>query len=167
MPDKQYSTSWQSAKQKAKDRTRQRNPSQIGYNIVSDMKRLSIKGANEITPQETTNLNMKAIKGMPMFSPVRGNTFTKVMADVGGDYEKAKEILANNVATMKSEYGTGAPTKMHRGVPHGDFDQKEFEKANAMLDTERYNKQLTPQDKVTLEKKRKKDLKNINRIISS
>ena len=113
MPDKQYSTSWQSAKQKAKDRTRQRNPSQIGYNIVSDMKRLSIKGANEITPRETTNLNMKAIKGMPMFSPVRGNTFTKVMADTGGDYEKTKEILANDVATMKAEYGTGAPTKMH------------------------------------------------------
>lgn len=61
---------------------------------------------------------MKAIKGMPMFSPVRGNTFTKVMADVGGDYEKAKEILANDVATMKVQYGTGAPTKMHLGVPH-------------------------------------------------
>tara|TARA_R100001224_G_C3899465_1_gene107955 strand:- start:45 stop:464 length:420 start_codon:yes stop_codon:yes gene_type:complete len=112
MPDKQYSTSWQSAKQKAKDRTRQRNPSQIGYNIVSDMKRLSIKGANEITPQETTNLNMKAIKGMPMFSPVRGNTFTKVMADTGGDYEKTKEILANDVATMKVQYGTGSPTTL-------------------------------------------------------
>jgi len=61
---------------------------------------------------------MKAIKGMPMFSPVRGNTFSKVMADTGGDYEKTKEILANNVATMKAEYGTGAPTKMHRGLPH-------------------------------------------------
>ena len=61
---------------------------------------------------------MKAIKGMPMFSPVRGNTFSKVMADTGGDYEKTKEILANDVATMKAEYGTGAPTKMHRGLPH-------------------------------------------------
>jgi len=55
---------------------------------------------------------MKAIKGMPMFSPVRGNTFTKVMADVGGDYEKAKEILANDVATMKVQYGTGSPTTL-------------------------------------------------------
>ena len=51
---------------------------------------------------------MKAIKGMPMFSPVRGNAFGKAMADAGGDYEKAKAMLDNDVATMKSEYGTGS-----------------------------------------------------------
>lgn len=61
---------------------------------------------------------MKAIKGMPMFSPVRGNAFGKAMADAGGDYEKAKAMLDNDVATMKAQYGTGAPTKMHLGVPH-------------------------------------------------
>ena len=61
---------------------------------------------------------MKAIKGMPLISPVRGNAFGKAMADAGGDYEKAKAMLDNDIATMKAEYGTGAPTKMHRGLPH-------------------------------------------------
>tara|TARA_B100001564_G_scaffold129328_1_gene108140 strand:- start:225 stop:527 length:303 start_codon:yes stop_codon:yes gene_type:complete len=51
---------------------------------------------------------MKAIKGMPMFSPVRGNRFSQAMADAGGDYDKAKAMLDNDVATMKSEYGTGS-----------------------------------------------------------
>jgi hypothetical protein len=90
---------------------------------------------------------MKAIKGMPMFSPVRGNAFGKAMADAGGDYDKAKAMLDNDVATMKSEYGTGAPTKMHH------------------LEVPR--ERLTPQDRVKLEKKREIDLKNINKIISS
>ena len=90
---------------------------------------------------------MKAIKGMPMFSPVRGNAFGKAMADAGGDYDKAKAMLDNDVATMKSEYGTGAPTKMHH------------------LEVPR--ERLTPQDRVKLEKKRERDLKNINKIISS
>jgi hypothetical protein len=121
MPDKQYSTSWQSAKQRAKDRTRQRNPSQIGYNIVSDMKRLSIKGANEITPRETTNLNMKAIKGMPLISPVRGNAFTLELEKqknkgLTGEaaYQATKDALNNSAATMKVKYGTGSPTTLKR-----------------------------------------------------
>ena len=121
MPDKQYSTSWQSAKQKAKDRTRQRNPSQIGYNIVSDMKRLPIKGANEITPQETTNLNMKAIKGMPLISPVKGNMFTLELEKqkrkgLTGEaaYQATKDALSNSAATMKAQYGTGSPTTLKR-----------------------------------------------------
>ena len=57
---------------------------------------------------------MKAIKGMPLISPVKGNAFGKAMADAGGDYEKEKEILANDVATMKLQYGTGSPTTLKR-----------------------------------------------------
>ena len=77
---------------------------------------------------------MKAIKGMPMFSPVRGNAFGKAMADAGGDYDKAKAMLDNDVATMKSEYGTGAPTKMHH------------------LEVPR--ERLTPQDQLTQQEQR-------------
>lgn len=55
---------------------------------------------------------MKAIKGMPMFSPVKGNAFGKAMADAGGDYKKAKAMLDNDVATMKIQYGTGSPTTL-------------------------------------------------------
>ena len=55
---------------------------------------------------------MKAIKGMPLISPVRGNAFGKAMVDAGGDYEKAKAILDNDVATMKVQYGTGSPTTL-------------------------------------------------------
>jgi hypothetical protein len=116
MPDKQYSTSWQSAKQKAKDRTRQRNPSQIGYNIVSDLKKLSLKDDQKLFKEINADLDRERdkkvaasqIKGMPMFSPVRGNRFSQAMADAGGDYDKAKAMLDNDVATMKSEYGTGS-----------------------------------------------------------
>jgi len=31
----------------------------------------------------------------PMPSPLNGNAFTKAMADTGGDYKKAKQILEN------------------------------------------------------------------------
>ena len=35
-------------------------------------------------------------------SPVNGNAFTKAMADAGGNYEKAKEILENSPGNMNS-----------------------------------------------------------------
>lgn len=57
---------------------------------------------------------MNKTKGMPLNSPMQGNAFTKAMADTGGDYDKAKEILDNNVATMKAEFGTGSPTQLRK-----------------------------------------------------
>ena len=59
---------------------------------------------------------MKAIKGMPMFSHVKGNEFAKAIADPGGDYEKAKAMLEKDVATMKIQYGTGSPTTLKEKV---------------------------------------------------
>ena len=51
---------------------------------------------------------------MPMEGPLEGNAFTKAMADTGGDYEAAQEILKNQESpnTMRS------PLEFHGG-PHG------------------------------------------------
>ena len=40
-------------------------------------------------------------------SPVNGNAFTKAMADSGGDYDKAKQMLGSP-AEMKDEKGSAA-----------------------------------------------------------
>jgi|TARA_E500000178_G_C16684431_1_gene600824 hypothetical protein len=41
-------------------------------------------------------------------SPAMGNAFTGAMAKTGGDYDKAKAMLADSPAA----YGTGSPFKL-------------------------------------------------------
>ena len=64
---------------------------------------------------------MKAIKGMPLISPVRGNAFTLELEKqkrkgLTGDaaYQATQDALSNSAATMKVQYGTGSPTTLKR-----------------------------------------------------
>ena len=111
--------SWKGAKEKAKnksnnlDRQKKLHPylykdetkDNKSYSYTATSHRIPVKEANEITPK---GIKMNKTKGMPLNSPMEGNAFGKAMADAGGDYEKAKAMLDNDVATMKAEYGTGS-----------------------------------------------------------
>ena len=69
-------------------------------------------------------LHMGAKHGTPIHanyaSPAKGNAFTKAMADAGGDYEKAKELLnspAGMVHSSPADMDHGSPADMYGKSP--------------------------------------------------
>jgi len=171
--------SWKGAKEKAKnksnnlDRQKKLHPylykdetkDNKRYSYTATSHRIPVKEVNEITPNSIIKMNKT--KGMPLNSPMEGNAFGKAMADAGGDYEKAKAMLDNDVATMKAEYGTGAPTKMHLGVPHPEstrdrvkdrYQIRSEEKHQEKVDRDRKD-QLTQQQERLRERVKKDQLK--------